>query len=208
MHDDCIQLFTDTDITIKGNYLEQNNNKTSNAQGMMADALSGTTKIHNNIVNLRNATSGTLNLLDYIGNDDVVVEIFGNTLFAKHPYALLDLQDLDNAVVKNNILVVSENSTAPLEMVTRYQSSITYNPSDVSNNLLWNPNTSYIARMYEKGANISLTKAELEARRINLGGLNEDPRFRNPENRDFTPLNPKVCTASDTGSYIGALPCN
>jgi hypothetical protein len=53
-----------------------------------------------------------------------------------------------------------------------------------------------------------LTQSELEARGINLEGLNENPQFRDPENGDFTPLNPKVCTASDTGSYIGALPCN
>ena len=169
----------------------------------MAGTLNGTTRVYNNIINLKSATSSTLNFVGD-GEDDAVVEFIGNTVFAKNPWHLYYIRGFDNPVVKNNIGVVTDNSAAPLEIVSFGSPSVVYDPSKISNNLLWNPKTGDIAR-FDSG---NLTQTELVARGINLGGSNENPQFRDPENGDFTPLNSSVCTASDTGSYIGALPCN
>jgi hypothetical protein len=52
-HDDCIQSYKDNNLTIHSNYCEQNNNKTSNAQGIYATApTGGVFRFYNNIVNM------------------------------------------------------------------------------------------------------------------------------------------------------------
>ena len=54
-HDDCIQSYQDNNLTISSNYCEQNNSKTSNAQGIFASVpQGGIFKIYNNLVNLSN----------------------------------------------------------------------------------------------------------------------------------------------------------
>lgn len=194
-------MFTDTDITVKGNYLEQNNKKPSNAQGIMASALFGTISIQSNVIHLKSSSSA----LNFIEIGDATIKFIGNTVYSKNSTYLFMLQDFDNPIVENNIGVITGTNGAPLTITTRYQSSIVYGPAKISHNLLWNPNTADIANLYGPGR---LTQAELKARGINIGGLNVDPQFRDPENGDFTPLNPAVCTASDKGSYVGALPCN
>ena len=202
-HDDCIQSYRDIVLTVKGNYLEQNNKKVSNAQGLWIESSSGAIKVYDNIINLRDARSGALKVYGF--TDASSVEIIGNTVFANHSNVHILVIDFDNPVIKNNIGTVAVACDTNLfGLNTKNRASITINPALISNNLLRNPGSINIATVYGLG---SLTQARLEANGINLGGLNVDPQFRNPANKDFTPMNPAVCTASDTGSYIGAVPC-
>ena len=188
---------------MQGNYLEQNNNKVSNAQALIAEDISGTTKFYYNIVNLMGATSNALNFRE--GANGSGLEIIGNTVFGKNPYHLIWLRDFDNPIIKNNLGVITEATVTPLELLLEENSNITYDPSRIKNNIIWNPRTNNVANIYGIGGT---TQAVLESKRINLGGARIDPQFRDIAKKDFTPINPAVCTMSDTGSYVGAVPCN
>ena len=57
-HDDGIKSYRDTDLHIEGNYVEQRNPKTGNAQGISAENGTGTFNVLNNVVygpNTKNA---------------------------------------------------------------------------------------------------------------------------------------------------------
>ena len=77
-HCDGIQLFEEDGSTIRGNYIEQANFKTSNAQGIYIERSHGTHLIYNNVVVCPNTGShliGFRNLDDGTGE----VEVYNNT---------------------------------------------------------------------------------------------------------------------------------
>ncbi len=79
-HDDCIQSYQDNNLTVHSNYLEQNNNKPNNSQGLYATTpAGGVFKFYNNIVNLTQSGSNgmTFRRLTGVGT----VEMVGNTVY-------------------------------------------------------------------------------------------------------------------------------
>ena len=108
-HDDCIQSYLDTSITIRNNYLEQQNSKLQNAQGIYITDGAGTFTIYNNVVKcpnnqaniigFDNDVTGTGKLVLYY---NTVIGGGGNTLRIPHPAVV---------TVKNNIFVTTYSST-------------------------------------------------------------------------------------------------
>lgn len=193
-HDDGIQLYQDTDITVKGNYIEQHNDKSGNAQGIYATVMHGTSYYVNNVVNLRNAQSNALTFrrLPDSGGDGNVV-IYGNTVYAIRPYHLIQATEVEDPVIKNNIGMVATTSLVPLE-VKQWNG----NPSNIENNLLWNPNTNNVANI---GGSIK-TQSQLESMGINIDGKRADPKFISIPDKDFhlQSSSPAIDAGKDLGS--------
>jgi|GEM_PF-1891096 len=129
-HDDCIQMYDDTDITVKNNYVEQNNSKSGNAQGIYATTMHGTSYYINNVVNLTNAQSNglTFRRLPSLGGDGTV-EMIGNTVYSIRAYHTAQITETDDPIVNNNIFynVVA----APSFTITGWSG----NPKNIDNNL-------------------------------------------------------------------------
>lgn len=205
-HDDCIQMFTDTDITVKGNYLEQNNTKTGNAQGIMASSLYGTTTIQDNIIYLKSASS-PLNVIA-TGGGGGTLKILGNTIVSTggSGYAC-SIRNFNDPFIKNNIIALTINSGNPVAIYAESRFTVTWKPGNIHNNLLWRSGSAHVASVVTAAGATNYTHANFQAAGANLGGGNFNPQFKNIANRDFTPTAAGVATMSDTGSCVGAVPC-
>ena len=187
-HDDCIQMYQDTDISVIGNYAEQNNSKRGNAQGIYAEVMYGTSYFINNVVNLRNAQSNALTFMNLEGNG--TAELYGNTVYGIRPFHLIWITETPNPVVKNNIGMVSTTTLEPLEIT-----SWAGDKTNIANNLLYNPNTTRVANIGGPK-----TQSALETSGINLGGLRANPDFVSIDNQNFH-LN-KSSPAIDAGKNL------
>jgi hypothetical protein len=99
-HCDGIQSYNDSDLTIRGNYIEQDNTKRGNAQGIYATAGGGTFRFYNNVVYCPNSSAG---LIAYHYQDSGArVEMYNNT--ATGASTNLMVISGPDSIVKNNIL--------------------------------------------------------------------------------------------------------
>ncbi|MCH7771700.1 MAG: hypothetical protein IIA49_11910, partial [Bacteroidetes bacterium] len=104
-HCDGIQINQDTSTIVRNSYIEQDNSKGSNAQGIYATESFGTFYFYNNVVNLTKSTSNAITHRNLsIGNGKV--EIYGNVVFAERgaDHAIWCSEQNTPPIVKNNIL--------------------------------------------------------------------------------------------------------
>jgi len=88
-HADCIQLYLETDAVVKNNYLEQNNTKLGNAQGLYCTIPYGTHIYYNNIIFCPNTNAQLLGFLN-LKKGTGTLRAFNNTLVGgKIIYSLL-----------------------------------------------------------------------------------------------------------------------
>jgi len=104
-HCDGIQINQDTSNIVRNCYIEQDNSKRENAQGIYTTESFGTMIYYNNVVNLTKSTSNAIvhrNLS--IGNGNV--EIYGNVVFAElgADHAIWCTDQNTPPKIKNNIL--------------------------------------------------------------------------------------------------------
>jgi len=173
-HCDGIQMYLDTDMTVRNNYIEQNNNKKFNAQGIYATDCYGTIECYNNIVLGANTENALLTLANYSeGNAKLIA--YHNTLVGGG-WGTLHLKDTPNSIVKNNILV----NEKPNSWLVNLEGSIA-DPNQINFNLYFAPNSSIVATHHNIGKNWSEWK--------NLGfesnGIKADPLFIDLINQDF-----------------------
>jgi hypothetical protein len=99
-HCDGIQSYNDTNAIIRGNYLEQNNSKKGNAQGIYATSGAGTFLYYNNVVFCPNTKAG---LLSFHSEDfGAKIKVYNNTATGRSSN-LIVISGSDS-IVKNNIL--------------------------------------------------------------------------------------------------------
>jgi len=132
-HNDGIQLYQDTNMIIRNNYIEQDNDKVNDAQGIFAQEMEGTTRYYNNVVNMTNVKSNSITFKATGSNG--TVEIVGNTVYGIRPYHGIWVVDVSNPIVKNNIVYLENGSELDLSGSS----------SGVSNNFTSNPNFVSIA---------------------------------------------------------------
>jgi hypothetical protein len=104
-HCDGIQINQDTSIIVRNCYIEQDNSKGSNAQGIYTTESFGTFIYYNNVVNLTKSTSNAITHRNLsIGNGNV--EIYGNVVFAENgaDHAIWCSEQNTPPIVKNNIV--------------------------------------------------------------------------------------------------------
>ncbi len=174
-HDDCIQSYQDNNLTIYSNYCEQNNNKTSNAQGIYATTpTGGTFKFYNNIVNLGNSQSNGMSFRKLTGTG--TVEIVGNTLYGKTSYSLMYVTETSDPVIKNNI-IYSEGSAYAARLL-----NWSGNANNIDNNIIYVPNSGSVWNF--NGS--SKSWSQWKALGFDVHGKNSDPKFGSIANKDFS----------------------
>ncbi len=104
-HCDGIQMNQDTSDIVRNCYIEQDNSKSSNAQGIYTTESFGTHYYYNNVINLTTSTSNAMahrNLT--IGNGKI--EIYNNVVFAQSgaSHAIWCTEQNTPPKVKNNVL--------------------------------------------------------------------------------------------------------
>lgn len=190
-HDDGIQLYLDTDIVIRGNYIEQDNNKTTNAQGIYATESYGTLEVYNNIVYGPNTWNGLL-VLRIISQGDARLIAYHNTLVGGG-WGTLRVDNSPNSIVKNNILVNFKDNG----WVFRLDGPVS-NLANINYNLYYTPNSGIVSTYDGSGKSWTEWK--------NLGyednGMNDNPLFNNISNRDFSVQ--EVSATIDSGTILGA----
>jgi Secretion system C-terminal sorting domain/Right handed beta helix region len=174
-HDDCIQSYQDNNLTIHSNICEQNNSKTSNAQGIFASVpQGGTFRIYNNLVNLTSAISNGLFFDESTGNGGV--EIIGNTIYGENATSLLRTKGISDPIIINNIIYSGSSSFGAIVI------DWNGNPGNINNNLIYLPNST---KTWNYNGN-TLSWDQWRALGFDAKGINADPFFKNISGRDFS----------------------
>ena len=190
-HDDCIQSYQDNNLTIYSNYCEQNNSKTSNAQGIFASyPQGGTFKIYNNLVNLTYAISNGLFFREVSGYG--AVEIIGNTVYGLRSTSLIRTRGVGDPIIKNNIIYSGSSS---------FGSSLidwNGNANNVDNNIIYMPNSNYTWNFN----GTSKSWGQWRALGFDANGKNVNPKFNNISGKDFSLASgsPAINAGVDLGS--------
>jgi parallel beta-helix repeat protein len=163
-HDDAIQMYRDTDITIRNNYLEQSNSKQSNAQGIYATNSYGTIEAYNNIVYGPNTKNCLLTLAIYDeGNAQLIA--YHNTLIGGG-WGVVYVKDAPNSIVQNNIMVTFQDNG----WLFRLDGTLTAS-QNVDYNLYYAPNSGITSTMDGTG----LSWEDWQTSGYEPHGFNTDP---------------------------------
>ena len=176
-HDDCIQSFNDYTLILRNNYLEQNNDKTSNAQGIYITAPLGsdTTRIYNNIFNATLSASNGISFKGGSGSNSARVQVVGNTVYGKNLSSQYYITSTSDPIIKNNI-GYSVNGSGILRLVDINFS----NPSYVDNNI-WKCNDNSPVSMNSSGVSWS----SWQSSGFDLHSYISNPHFNDIPNKDF-----------------------
>lgn len=101
-HDDGIQSYWDRDLTISGNYVEQKNNKTINAQGIFITRPSGLMKVTNNVVVGLKTYQSHITLSNMFGSTGAL-HAEGNILVGSK-WGVVHIEHAPASVIRNNSL--------------------------------------------------------------------------------------------------------
>ena len=177
-HDDCIQSYRDASLTIKNNYTEQNNSKTSNAQGIYITASLGsdTIRVYNNIFNATLSSSNGITFNRATGSTSARVQIVGNTVFGVNLWAQYVLKNTFDPILKNNI-GYSINGNAIVKLADNEFS----NPSNIDNNI-WKCDDDNPISGNDQGESWS----SWQAAGFDLHSYLTDPFYNDISSKDFT----------------------
>jgi hypothetical protein len=174
-HCDGIQMNQDSNAVVRNNYIEQNNSKDRNAQGIYATECFGTLKFYNNIINMTTAKSNAIVWRKFdIGDGDVIINsntIYGEgTVSTQNAHAIWVTDPNNPPVIKNNIIQWVDNPAIGIHVI-----GSNYDSTDA--NLQYNV---FVTR----GTNI----------------ITSDPLFTDPSNDDFNlhPYSPAI----DSGTTL------
>lgn len=174
-HDDGIQSYRDTDIEVVGNYVEQRNPKTYNAQGIFMVDARGTMLAVNNIVYAPNTRNGLLTLLNQSGTGGVLLA-YNNTLVGSQ-WGVIQIQDVPGARIFNNILYTTAPNGAGITITGALPP-----PGNIDHNLYFTPNG---APAYLVGGDHQRWQ-DWRARGYEPNGVEGEPRFVDLTARKFT----------------------
>jgi hypothetical protein len=165
----------DSNIVVRNNYIEQNNSKDRNAQGIYATECFGTFEYYNNVINMTTAKSNAIVWRKFdIGDGDVIINsntVYGEgTVSAQNTHAIWVTDPNNPPVIKNNIIQWVGNTAIGIHVSG---SSYDSTDSNIQNNVL-----------VTRGTNI----------------ITADPLFIDPSTDDFTlhPFSPAI----DVGSTL------
>ena len=175
-HDDGIQLYRDTDISMRYNYIEQDNTKTFNAQGIYATECSGTIEAFNNIIYGPNTWNGLLTLR-IISEGNAALHAYHNTLVGGG-WGTLVIDNAPGSVVKNNIFVCFKVDAWVFRL---YPDGAHPDPENIDYNLYYAPNSTDITAYEGTGK----TWQEWKGLGYEANGLNADPLLTGVLSRNF-----------------------
>jgi hypothetical protein len=190
-HSDGIQVNQDTNLTARFNYIEQDNTKVSNAQGIFVTQSYGTIIAYGNVVYGPNTKNGLLTLL-HLDIGDAHMLAYNNTIVGSGWGGISIDTTASGSVVKNNILVCYQ--TAGLAI--RVTSDI--DPADIDYNLYYAPNSSSPAQVDFS----TQTWSEWQALGYEAHGQLVDPLLVSVGSRNFRLQ--ATSAAIDAGTPLGA----
>jgi hypothetical protein len=171
-HDDGIQMFTDADMTLRFNYIEQDNTKWENAQGIYCTESSGTILAYGNVVYGPNTYNGLI-VLHLIAQGNAKLYAYNNTLVGGK-WGALRMNYAPGSVAKNNILVSTETDSVGVSI---YGITSDY---DIDYNIYWG-DTAYPGALNGSGKSWS----QWQGYGFEANGGFENPLLVNPSLRDF-----------------------
>ena len=183
-NDICLRLYYEGNVSILGNYFEP---LYTGFGRCISSQTNGTVNASYNIC--RGGIEGIVTTQTHYAS------YYNNILYNKINRSFNLYQG--KIILKNNILISNDSDIVFVR--TKTGDLLNYNcyyaPNDFSN-LFYNNSVSYN----------DLNSWKTSGHDIN--SINSDHLFTDATNGNFTPLsNSPVCHASETGSYIGALPC-
>ena len=127
-HCDGIQINQDTSDIVKNCYIEQNNSKGSNAQGIYATECWGTFLYYNNVVNLTKSTSNGITLRN-LSLGSATVEIYNNVVFGElgADHAIYCSEMVSPPMIKNNIVRSLSGGFGTIVITGSNTSGVTHN---------------------------------------------------------------------------------
>jgi parallel beta-helix repeat protein len=174
-HCDAIQFYNETNGMVKNNYVEQNNTKMGNAQGIYCSENHGLTKIFNNVAYGMYSTAGMIKFEN--ASTTGKVEIIGNTAFGGKMGLI---RTNDPYVIFRNNIVVTTGSNPPVWFIKTVA-----NKSNVSNNLYKNSTTG--SGLVMQGSTI-YTISKWKGLGYDASSIEADPKFTSRSSKDFTLL--------------------
>ncbi|NOZ61310.1 MAG: hypothetical protein GXO74_06480 [Calditrichaeota bacterium] len=190
-HNDGIQMYRDENITIYNNYIEQDNNKVSNAQGIYCTSSTGTIKIYNNVI-YGPHTKNSLIALRNLDDGSATLLAYHNTLYGSG-WGSIRVDGSPNAKVKNNVLVCYQSGGT----VMRVEGSVS-NLANYDYNIYYAPSSSVPAERDGSGKSWSQWR--------NMGfephGIYGDPKLEDVSRKKFELLSdsPAIDHGVDLGS--------
>ncbi len=163
-HCDAIQMYQERDPIIRGNWIEQRNNKTSNAQGIYATASYGSVTVYNNVCVNARGNNGIA--LRNVGGGSAVFYVYNNTVVTGGYWGIY-LSECADPRIKNNIVLHSGSGKA----IAVFNWAGT--AANIDYNCVWTPSTS--SPFYVNGSSNSWS--QWRARGFDAHGLNQDPKL-------------------------------
>jgi hypothetical protein len=191
-HNDGIQCYLDTSTTARGNYIEQDNMKTGNAQGIYATNTSGRYLYYNNIIKTPNSMASSLALLNIDTIYTGTIEAYHNTVITKGGNALA-VTNAPDFIAKNNIFI-SRGTTYAVTIRGRVN-----NPASMNHNIYYNQGTSGAAVFFEILGGTQ-TLPMLQSKGYELNGKFADPKL------DLTYMPLDNSPVIDFGTTLAAYP--
>ena len=177
-HCDGIQSFRDTSVVYRFNYIEQDNDKENNAQGIYITTGAGKYIVYGNTIycpNTKNSLIAFRNLSEGSGR----IIIFNNTLISKNSYNLIYLSDTQNPVFKNNILYTDN------EVCGFHIKNSKLKPQLFTNNLYYFPSSDYL--VFYNG--LKLDWEDWRRMGFDMKSKFDNPKFKNIKLKDFSLAN-------------------
>jgi parallel beta-helix repeat protein len=171
-HDDGFQLLEDRDIAVRFNYVEQDNSKLENAQGIYCTNSYGTIVVYGNVV-YGPITENSLLTLHLVDKGDAKLLAYNNTLVGGR-FGALRMTHAPGSVAKNNIVVATVTNGVGI--------SVSGNTSDydVDYNIYWG-NMAYPGVLNDSGK----SWAQWQGYGFEANGRFEDPLLVGAALRDF-----------------------
>lgn len=168
-HSDCIQLYQETNAIVRNNYLEQKNEKRSNAQGLYCTLPFGTHIYYNNVITAPNTKAHVMAFLNLKKGTGKVM-VLNNTLSGG--FMNIFRTDTDDPIIKNNVFI----TTGKYSMV-RLDTALS-NAADINNNIYYSQSDKPVNYQNKEYTFKDWVKMGKESE-----GLETDPHL----NKDFTP---------------------
>jgi len=193
-HSDGIQSYLDYSVTIRNNWIEQNNTATTDNHGLWLENTKngGVLRVYNNVILTPNLTadSAVTHWARPTWNETGTIRIWNNTI--KGGQRVLNLDKTPNAEIKNNILWPSAGGHAIYMVNGRIPAA------NINNNLIWAPSAN-VAAVNER----TWTWSQWQSLGYDQGGVSAEPRFNNLAAKDVTLLG--TSPAIDRGRMLSEL---
>ncbi len=190
-HCDGIQMYIDRNITVRNNYIEQDNNKPYNAQGIYATNCYGEILVYNNVVYGPNTENALLTLAIFSEGNARLVAYF-NTLVGGG-WGTLHLKDAPNSMIKNNIFITNFQNGWLFRLSGQLPA-----PNSIDHNVYFAPHSQNFT--YADGIQ---SWSGWRGLGFEANGINADPLLRNVAKGDFKPL--PISPVIDKGAPLGGF---